>query len=138
MTSWADDESVPDVDPQGRDAPAPESGTETAVPAATVSDPGSEPPAETAGTANEEEYPPGVVPAGQPAPEPRTVGAGGGIWLKVSGPHSGLEVIGAAVGTEYSEFTEDQATRLHDAAIAQGVTLIGKSDEEEANGEAVS
>lgn len=132
--SWADEEESPKIvddtkseAPDEAAAPAESSPVETG------------PPVDDAGAAKaKEEYPPGVVPAGQPANDIVEVGPAGGIWLKVAPPHQELEIIGAVVTDEYSEFTENQATRLRDAAIAQGVTLIGKSDEEEADGEAVS
>jgi hypothetical protein len=121
-STWADDE-----EPQK---------TEAAAPAVTVSDADSEPPAEAAGAAPAEEYPPGVVPAGQPIPdEAEKDPKSDSVWLKVASPHSGLEIIGAEVTDEYRAFSPQQAALLRDAAVSQGVTLTDKS-EEEAGGEA--
>jgi hypothetical protein len=123
--TWADDEE--EVTRQVND-------TGTAAPAADVSETDSEPPADAAGAApdKEEEYPPGVVPAGQPLveAEPEEPPADS-VWLKVAGAHSELEIIGAHVTDEYQAFTPQQAAVLRDSAVAQGVTLIDKSEEVE-------
>jgi hypothetical protein len=120
--TWADD-----VADEQAAAPA-ENATADAVP-----------PADEAGAANdaEPEYPPGVVPAGQPVLEedngPQIENP---IRLKTAPPHGALEVIGAeAVDFEYRDFTEQQAAALRTAAQQSGVTLITEG-EEEASGEA--